>query len=739
MAWRKIIGANASLPLALLAAVVIGFLLFGMTALVDEFDRSAQLREEQIVEHGITARVHEIATTVVPQVMWDDAVKHLDNQFDQRWANDNLGAYLYKTGGFNEIFVVDRSDRPVFASTAGAPVPLSNYSGFAARVHSLIGRVRRREAERGPLPLAPLPNGVLSPAIQATDIIADDDEIYVVVATLVGPDFGRFRPRFTRAPIVVTAMLIDQNLLDGIASRFLLDTVHLRPGNSQIESDEAHAALYDAQGHHIATMDWLPQRPGHTLLGRIGPSMSVIGIAVLFAIAFFHRRNRLMARGLIASEARATHLAFHDTLTGLPNRRLFLDRLAHALVALCRSPGTVIVHCIDLDRFKEINDTLGHLVGDELIRAAARRMASQCRSSETFSRMSGDEFAILQTNATAADAAVLAARLCAVMQEPFELGSSRVFVACSIGIATTTECGIDPNELFRRADLALYRAKADARGHFCIFEQDMDAAIKSRRSLESDLRDAIEEGALQLHYQPQVDCDARMTGVEALVRWRHPARGDISPALFIPIAEQSGLIAALGMFTLRRAFEDSRRWKNLRVGINISANQIRMREFVPALSQLIAETGVNPSNFELELNEGVLLRDDPETHATLRSLRSLGFPLVLDDFGTGYSSLSYLRRYPINKIKIDRSFVSNLGVESDSEEVVAAIVRLARALRMAVIAEGVETADQWNWVNALGCTDAQGYLFGKAVPADDIDELWRSPAMSLPRPSPRTI
>jgi diguanylate cyclase (GGDEF)-like protein len=716
-----------TLSLAVLAAVVIGLLLFVMVMLVDQFDISAQAREENIVRHGVAARVHEVASTVLPQVMWDDAVLNLDNRFNRKWASENLGTYLNKTAGFDMTFALDPEERPIFAASGSADAALFTYEGFRHAFASLIAQVRRAERHRGPLPSKIGLNAVLAPPIQASAIAAVNGNVYIVVATLVTPDFGRFRPMRQRAPIVVTAMLIDQNLLDGLASRFLLDGVHLHGGDSAIEIDKSHAPMLDASGRQVATLDWIPQKPGHALLSRLGLPIMSVGSFLFAALILFYRRSRTAAKGLIASEARATHLAFHDTLTGLPNRILFRSRLEHALAQIDRSDGLVVVHCMDLDRFKEINDTLGHQVGDELIRAAAARMAAQCRVSETFARLSGDEFAIVQSNVTIAAAATLAARLCEIMMQPFELSSGRVFVSCSIGMACTADSHADPAELFRQADLALYRVKSEGRGQFRIFEAEMDAVIKSRRSLEADLRDALDAGQLRLAYQPQVDGRDRMTGVEALLRWRHPTRGDVSPAYFIPVAEQSSLISAIGMFTLRRAFEDSRRWKGLRIGINVSANQIRMKDFVPGLAGLVAEMAVDPANFELEITEGVLLRDDPETHDTLSALKALGFGLALDDFGTGYSSLSYLRRYPISKIKIDRSFIISIGVERDSEEVVRAIVKLARALKLAVIAEGVETNEQRHWLKASGCLAVQGYLFGKAMSAEDVDALWDNP------------
>jgi diguanylate cyclase (GGDEF)-like protein len=383
----------------------------------------------------------------------------------------------------------------------------------------------------------------------------------------------------------------------------------------------------------------------------------------------------------------------------------------------------IAVHCIDLDRFKEINDTFGHHAGDELIRLAGARLAAQCRSPDTVARLSGDEFAIIQTRATAGAAAALAARLTEVMRLPIDLEAGRVFIGCSVGVALISDGHIDPAEALRQADLALYRAKDTARGQFCFFEIEMDAAVKARRSLEADLRTALAQGSLRMAYQPQVNTADGMVGVEALARWDHPVLGEVPPSVFVPVAEECGLILELGLFTLRQAFADSKRWRGLTVAVNVSAKQLRMHDFAAQVLELVEEYGVDPSQFELEITEGILLGDDAETRDMLDRLRNAGFALVLDDFGTGYSSLSYLQHYPISKIKIDRSFIANLGGEAEGEAVIGAIVKLARALRLSVIAEGVETADQVARLAATDCVDMQGYLFGRPVAAEEIDAL----------------
>lgn len=707
-------------PLVLAGLIALAMLFAGSIMLARIVDVRSIKREQTVILNGMIGKRQEIAKSMAAQLVWDEAVRHLDNHFDPAWAQDNIGKFLFDTQRITRALVLDGDNETMFAAKDGVAVPKHGLEAIQVAGAKAIATVRREEAARGASRHA---GSRLSDPIQADTITLVDDEPYIVTATLVQPDFGKARIKNARAPLVVTGIMIDDDFLADFAKRYMLDALHLHPGDSRFEQNEAHTLLVDDKGKHIATMDWLPRRPGSMLLHDLTwPALAFVSIFVGIVLILY-RRSWRAAQNLIASEARASHLAYHDPLTGLPNRVMFFDRLGIALDQARRGNRAVAVHCIDLDRFKEINDTFGHQIGDELIIEAARRMAAICRKGDTFARLSGDEFAIVQTEATPARSARLARRIVEAMAAPFDLSSGRIFSGCSIGTTLAVENVQDPIEAVRHADLALYRAKHNGRGQSCFFEPDMDAAVRVRREIETDLRTALADGQLRMVYQPQSNRHGVITGVEALIRWDHPERGSISPAFFVPIAEECGLIAELGMFTLRRAFEDSHRWPKLKVAINISASQLRLKNFLPQLQQLIDEVGIDPKGFELEITEGLLLGDDPVTHDTLARLRQMGFTIALDDFGTGYSSLSYLQRYPIDKIKIDRSFITNLGVEDEAEAVVLAIVKLARALKLEVIAEGVETKAQRRHLLAMGCGETQGYLLSKPVTADQIVDL----------------
>jgi diguanylate cyclase (GGDEF)-like protein len=641
------------------------------------------------------------------------------------WAQNNIGQYLYDTSFFQYSFVLDKDDRLFFAADTGEMTALSLYENFAPAMHKAIRDIRDRERARRSKGFM---LGSLKEPVQYHNLLRLNGKVFIVVASLVEPDFGTVRQKYPTAPIVVAATEVNDQFLQQFGRRYMLPDLHLRQVQVDDTRDVAEVDLNDDRGQYVATLTWTPVRPGTELALKLLPP-TLVTIALFFVVtALFHRRSWRAVQELIASEARASHLAYHDPLTGLPNRVMFFDRLGVALDQLRRNGTPVAVHCLDLDRFKDVNDTFGHQIGDELIVAASKRIAEVCRRSDTFARLSGDEFAIVQLDATPHAAARLAERIVDAISQPMDLSSGRIHVSCSIGVNLLIEGEVSAADALRHADLALYRSKNNGRAQYSFFEPEMDAAMRMRREIETELREALYDGDLHMVYQPQADKHGRIAGVEALLRWHHPTRGDISPAMFIPIAEECGLINEVGMYTLREVFLASRKWDGLKVAVNISAAQLRMRDFPEKVAELLKECAVDPRTFELEITEGLLLGDDPVTHGVLKELRQMGFSIALDDFGTGYSSLSYLQRYPIDKIKIDRSFIANLGIERESVAVVQAIVKLARALRLDVIAEGVETTEQRDQLIDIGCEEIQGYLYSRPVDSARIDEMFRGRA-----------
>ena len=426
------------------------------------------------------------------------------------------------------------------------------------------------------------------------------------------------------------------------------------------------------------------------------------------------------------ADAKIAHLAHYDGLTDLPNRVLFRERLEQALKAV--KPGEqMAVLYIDIDEFKSVNDALGHPIGDELLKGVAERLRGCLKESDVAARLGGDEFAVIQTAIRNQSETIrLVDEIYSAIRQPFDCMGHLITTDASIGIALASGDGVDLDQLLKNADLALYGAKGDGRRTFRFFEAGMDERAKARRSLELELRQAIDDGGLETYYQPVGNIeDGKISSCEALLRWRHPERGMISPAEFIPIAEDSGLIDQLGHWVLNTACAEAVNWPDeIRVAVNVSPVQFRTQTLALNVAAALASSGLAPSRLELEITEAVLIRDDEAALATLHQLRKLGVRIALDDFGTGYSSLSYLQRFPFDKIKIDRSFIRDLAGPGASSSIVQAVVNIAAASDMTTTAEGVETDQQRNLLYILGCTEMQGFLFSPAIPAAAIRQMF---------------
>ncbi|MCG3168786.1 MAG: hypothetical protein CALGDGBN_00293 [Pseudomonadales bacterium] len=432
-------------------------------------------------------------------------------------------------------------------------------------------------------------------------------------------------------------------------------------------------------------------------------------------------------------QAELFYLSHYDHLTGVPNRVLLADRLSHACLEAERKERRAALLFIDVDRFKKINDSLGHSCGDSLLRTLVGRLRQSARKSDTVARIGGDEFVVLMENLDeAAGAAVVAERILQTMREPVELLGHRLVVTVSIGIAIFPDDGQDISRLLAKADAAMYEAKATGRNTFRVYTDGGAHYDPTRLSLESDLRHAIDNGELRLHFQPQVRIATRqMLGVEALVRWQHPVRGMISPIEFITLAEECGLILRLGEWVLREACRQLREWESsghgpLRMSVNVSAVQFHQQDFVTVLRTVLDETGVDPNHIELELTESVLMHNVDDVLQTLQEIRALGVSLAIDDFGTGFSSLNYLRRFPINRLKIDQSFVRGIEQTPANASITRAIISMAQSLSLEIVAEGIETGDEKQVLEDLGCEEGQGYYFARPLAASAVLEWLRS-------------
>jgi diguanylate cyclase (GGDEF)-like protein/PAS domain S-box-containing protein len=434
-----------------------------------------------------------------------------------------------------------------------------------------------------------------------------------------------------------------------------------------------------------------------------------------------------------AMTSKMLHLAQHDTLTDLPNRILFSSRLTEAIAAAYRYRRKLAVLFLDLDRFKHINDSLGHVIADRVLQSVASRLQACVRASDTVARQGGDEFVILLSEvARAQDAAVSAEKILQSVGSLHRIDGHDLHLTASIGIVTYPDDGTEAEALIKHADFAMYHAKDTGRNNYQFFKPEMNLLAVERQSLEVDLRQALEKREFELHYQPKVNLQTgSITGVEALIRWHHPRRGLVSPAQFIPIAEACGVIVPIGRWVLREACRQARAWRDaglppLRIAVNVSARELREKDFVATVLAALTETGVEPGCLELELTESFLMQDATVTGAVLQALKDLGVMLALDDFGTGYSSLSHLRRFPIDTLKIDQSFVRDLATDADDASIVNAVISMGESLNMRVVAEGVETRDQVAFLQQHGCPVGQGYYFGRPVLAGQLTPLLRA-------------
>ncbi|MEN4688639.1 putative bifunctional diguanylate cyclase/phosphodiesterase [Pantoea agglomerans] len=692
----------------LLTFVGAGAALFVGTSLTNT---EARHQQQRMIEASFSQSLNEHLRQLHSLSRWGPFEQHLAEGNSSRWLDENIGLWLYEMFGHQLILVLDQQNQIVRVWREGQPVS-------APENDPLIGEVLQ----------SPLVN---DPARHDN---ADYARVTNRAAALAVGNIQRESnalPRFR----LVSLKFLDDGYLAGLAERNQLQGLHFSDGTPQPGTGARYLLIAQA-GEAVGYLNWIPSRPGAQMLRTIGPSTGLAVLAISLLCLYMVRRlwnssvnlSQSMLR-LGASEAQAQHLAFHDVLTGLPNRALVEDRLTQALALATRHDQRVALLLIDLDRFKTINDTHGHHAGDELIIAVAQRLSRIVRASDTVGRIGGDEFIVVMPDVdNIGQVHSLAQRIIDELSEPFTLFGSDVWSGASIGLALAPKDGVDRLELMRKADIALYEAKSGGRGTYRQFERAMDESVRTRQTIAADLRTALHtHQGLEVWYQPLMDIGGQqMVGIEALLRWHHPARGLIAPGEFIAIAEETGLIIPLGEWVLAEACITQQRFPELLVAVNVSPVQFRSTGFVERVMAIVSQNGGDPKRLELEITEGVLIEDEREARAIIVELRDAGFRIALDDFGTGYSSLNYLSNFPVDKIKIDRSFTQSLGVAENSVAIVESVVKLGHAMGLMVTAEGVETPGQMSALADAGCNQLQGYLFSQAVPADQLSALMKT-------------
>jgi len=726
---RKLLVPIAGMTLGGITLVVLLSVL-----LITWFDTSARGFEERIVADGFHREVQQLEAIMVPQVNWDESVAHVDVKFSPRFADSIFSSPFYTFNGFTHTFIADPDDRVIYAAVRGRPGSVHAVDGFLPTTRYLLRTVRNEEARRPPIhPNPSHQGGVVTYPIQADGVTRINGTVYLVIASLVQPDFGKVLPKGPRAPVLFTAMPIDDALLNSFERGYQVNDISVVAGAGDTMR-KAYFSLHAPDGTEIAALAWTPRQPGTALLRALFVPMLVALIVMGWVGWTISERSAVVVDELIASEAEALHLAYHDPLTHLPNRTRLFERIPEMLATIGPQQPFLALLCIDLDRFKKVNDTLGHQAGDALINAVAERLRGLTVSDDRLfaARLGGDEFVLLTMASTRAGVDELAQRCLSRIVQPVDSVFGRLDVGCSIGVSVIDNPDFDPSEALRQADLALYRSKANGRACVTTFDPSMDESLAKRRLLEAALRTALSDQAFHMVYQPQVDARGKIIAAEALVRWTHPTMGPISPGEFIVLAEESGLILAIGEWVMRRVFQETAHWNDgngngIRVAINVSAVQMRTQGFANQVVQMVAQTGIDPARYEIELTETALLRSEPTAEQNFNILQRLGFCMALDDFGTGYSSLSLLQRFRVDRIKIDQSFVADLGKAREADALVSAIIKLARTFRLSVIAEGVETEGQKRRLIAAGCREFQGYLTGLPMSAEALERALDMP------------
>jgi diguanylate cyclase (GGDEF)-like protein len=716
-------------PLGIVVAVAILCIVVAALSSAQRADDVALERERQlfsraVVNHGQWAllRLKNVAQSSA-SVSAED-INHSPDVVEQR-----LLAWLSPLRDHEIALIIDAAGRIVYSQAGHNLSDAGLIVAAIARAQSLVDFVRGHTAL--------MPDGVMrllggapsmrhGGAAETVFLLNIDDRLSIVTAVPTG-DTGETGV----APLIVTVRTIDRQVLTNIGDRLQLDDLRMIDRTTDPAGDN-FLEFVDGRGQSIARFAWLPQKPGAQIFSSVLPfiGIALAGFALLAGLVLRYMRHT--AATIIAGENRLRYLALHDPLCGLPNRNFFSERLEATIAGVKRGTAPAALFYIDLDHFKDVNDTLGHPIGDELIRNVTLRLSHIMRGNDLVARLGGDEFAVI-TTASSDHTALheIASRMIGTLCAPYSISGHTIVIGASIGIAVIDQPTGGSADIMRYADMALYRAKNEGRNRACIYDAVMDADLSQRKLVEQELRETIENDGLKVFYQPIFNAGGdKVVGVEALARWPHPIRGMIPPDEFIPIAEHSGLIIELGAKVLRRACLDGMAWPEITVSVNVSPLQFRRLDFVSMVERILAETGFDPKRLELELTETTLLGNVQSAEAAMHRLKALGVKLALDDFGTGYSSLLYLRRFPFDKLKIDRSFVLSIEKAADAAAIVHAVVSLGRGLGMKVTAEGVETAEQHLFLRAAGVHYMQGFRFGRPTEPAEIATRIATPGVS---------
>ncbi len=714
------------MPIGVIVAVAIICVIVAVLTSAQRTDEVSLHREQQLIRQAIANRGERVLRQVDSAAATPRAAQMIRSAYDPHWVDRRIGKWLQTFFGHDVVVVVDGADQIQYTlfRSADDAAAVNLRTDLVESLDLLRGRLNALPPRT--LPVVPSQSPI-RPGRHTALIQLFKDKPAIIAAVAVGTD-ADLDSGNAGAPIVFAVKYLDQDMLREIGNDLQLADLH-KIGEGVAADGDDLIDIADTGGNWIARLAWRPTKPGREVVLSVAPFVAVAlgGFALLVALVMRYMRRTTEA--IAAGELQLRHLAMHDPVCGLPNRIYFGERLEAAIAAVRAGGPPAAVFYIDLDHFKDVNDTLGHHIGDELILNVTQRLSRTTRGNDLVARLGGDEFAIITTCASDSySLQAIAGRIITAVCAPYSISGHNIIIGASIGIAVIDRRARDAADILRYADMALYRAKNEGRNRACIYDSAMDADLSNRKMLEGDLLNAIQNDNLAAAYQPIVNASgAVVVGVEALARWTHPTLGVIPPSQFIPIAEHSGLIVELGEWMLRRACIDGRDWPGLTVAVNVSPLQFRRSDFVELVERILKETEFDASRLELELTESTLLGNLDTAELSMLRLKAIGVRFALDDFGTGYSSLLYLRRFPFDKLKIDHSFVRSIETAPDAAAIVHAVVSLGRGLGMKVTAEGVENAEQHLFLRAAGVHSMQGYRFGRPGPAADITARLAAP------------
>lgn len=692
-------------------------------------DQRSLTRQTELARHVVQTELARLPHEQESITIWDDSIYRTKTLLDRDWVHANLGAWMYDYFGQDEVLILDDQNQPIYAMKDGERTDEHEFGlRTLSQISSLIAALRGQIARGG---IDAYNDGTAEHPPRVAQLQRLNGVPSMVSLVPIISDSGTIRQARGTEFIHIAIVHLDADFAERIGERYRIAGANF--GTTARSDNEGLLPLTDPAGRFMTFFQWAPERPGRDILGQtlpvIGAALLLAGLVTLLLAHQVWRKSQALEQG----RADAEHRAAHDQLTGLPNRTTFEALLTRVLAQRPSRDSRTSILMLDLDRFKQVNDTLGHRAGDDLIRAVGQRLHQLLGPQDSLARLGGDEFGIIHIHPPGLTGPLdISRKIIDAIGKPFDIFGSEAFVGVSIGIATAEGGEVDAHELTRKADIALYEAKATGRNRAVVFEESMNEFLQNRKTIEAELREALRrQDQLSVAFQPLYDGAGQLIGAEALVRWTHPRLGQISPAHFVPVAEATGLISQVGHFVLRAACEIGARWPGHTIAVNISPVQLRDPGFPASVFAMLAQTGMQHADLELEITEGILLEEGSIATEAIRLFRASGIKIALDDFGTGYSSLNYLKRYPVDRIKIDRSFVSQLAPGSVSVAIVQAMVTLAHALDIEVTAEGVETSEQMRVLSDLGCNVYQGFLLSAPVTPVLLERLLAQPQVRV--------